>query len=463
MKKQLKLSILTFFAALFAVSAYSQCETWLGKDNEDFLTEEHVKYRDFVKTEEFDKAFEFWKTVYEAAPAADGQRSTHFKDGRNIYLHKFKNETDEAKKAEYAKMVNDLVEQQIECYPKDAADALAQHTYDMFYVMNSLYSENIEVAKRAMEAGGNNTSYAVFRPLATMAVYNYQQKLMEAVEARDIFIKLNEIADYQVEQGGDYAETYEGEKAFVATAYAPIESEIFDCEYFKGKFEPVFDEHSEDPEKLKYMYQKLTDQGCDETDPFVAKVKTKFDAVVGAINAARLQEFYAENPGEHGIALFKEGKYNEALEKFKQGIEQEEAKGDASDTEKLANYYFYMASVEFRQLGRYGDARTHARKAASLKSGWGRPYMLIGDMYAKSSSSCGKDVFDAQVAILAAVDKYAYAKSIDGEVSAEATKKMNTYAASRPEKGELFQRGLSEGQSYKVPCWIGESVKLRAK
>lgn len=461
MKRLLKLSILTFLAAFFAVPAFSQCDTWNNKPNKDALEEAHVLYRQFVKTEEYEQAFPHWKVAYEGAPAADGQRSSHFKDGRQIYLSMYSKEADAAKKAEYAAIVNDLVEKQIECYPKDEADALAQHTYDMFYVMNALYSENMAVAKRAIEAGGNNTSYAVFRPYATMAVYQYQQKLIDAAEARDIFLKLNEIADFQIGEAGDYAETYEGEKAFVITAYAPIESEIFDCEYFKGKFEPVFEESSEDPEKLKYMYQKLTDQGCDDSDPFVAKVKEKFDAVVGAINAARLEQFYQENPGEHGIALFKEGKYNEALAKFEEGIKQEEA--GENDSEKLANYYFYMASVEFRQLGRYGDARTHARKAASLKSGWGRPYMLIGDMYAKSSSSCGKDVFDAQVAILAAVDKYSYAKSIDSEVASEANKKIGGYAASRPEKGDLFQRGLSEGQSYKVPCWIGETVTLRAK
>lgn len=461
MKKLLKLSILTLFAALFAVPAFSQCDTWLNKPNKDLLEEAHVLYRQFMKTEEYDQAFPHWKVAYEGAPAADGQRSSHFKDGRKIYIHKYKNETDEAKKAEYAKIINDLVEQQIECYPDDKADALAQHTYDMFYEMNALYSDNMAVAKRAVEAGGNKTSYAVFRPYATMAVYQYQQKLIDAAEARDVFIKLNEIADFQIADNNDYSETYKGEKAFVATAYAPIESEIFDCAYFKSKFEPDFRKDSEDPDNLKYWYNKLIDQGCDENDPFVAEVKAKFDEVVGAINAARLAEFYAANPGEHGIALFKEGKYSESLEKFEEGIKQEEA--GENDTEKLANYYFYMASVEFRQLGRYGDARTHARKAAALKSGWGRPYMLIGDMYAKTSSSCGKDVFDAQVAILAAVDKYAYAKSIDPEVADEANKKIGGYADSRPEKGDLFLRGLQEGQSYTVPCWIGETVKLRSK
>lgn len=461
MKKLLKLSILTLFAGLWVVPAFSQCDTWMNKPNKDALEEAHVLYRQFIKTEEYDLAMPHWKIAYEGAPAADGQRASHFKDGRTLYKDLFAKETDPAKKQEYADMVIKLFDQQIECYPEDKAATLALKTFEMFYTLNSMYSDNLEAARQAVEAGGNNTSYVVFQPYANMAVYQYQQGLMEAEEARNIFIKLNQIADYNIESGHDYADYYQEQKDAIAIAYAPIESEIFDCEYFKNKFKPEFRANPEDHEQLKYFYNKLVSQGCDESDPFVAEVKKKFDEVVGAINAAKLAEFYAANPGEHGIALFKEGNYKESLKKFEEGIRQEEA--GENDSEKLANYYFYMASIEFRQLGRYGDARTHARKAASLKPGWGRPYMLIGDMYAKSSSSCGSDVFDAQLAILAAVDKYAYARSIDPDVAAEANKKIGGYAASRPEKGEVFLRGFKEGQQMTVPCWIGESVTLKVK
>ena len=59
------------------------------------------------------------------------------------------------------------------------------------------------------------------------------------------------------------------------------------------------------------------------------------------------------------------------------------------------------------------------------------------------------------------MDKYGYAKSIDSEVAEEASSKLSKYYSSMPEKTEGFMRGVKAGQSVKVGCWIGESVKVR--
>jgi hypothetical protein len=67
------------------------------------------------------------------------------------------------------------------------------------------------------------------------------------------------------------------------------------------------------------------------------------------------------------------------------------------------------------------------------------------------------------MAVLAAIDKYSYARSIDSEVSEEASKKIGRYAAHKPEKEEGFMRKMKEGQKVKVGCWIGETVSVRFK
>ena len=459
MKKLLNLTLIALFALTSAISAFGQCETWLNKPNKDALESAHVLYRDFLKVQDYDKAFEHWQVAYNGAPAADGQRSSHYVDGRTIYLEKFKKETDEAKKKEYYDMIVKLFDEHVKCYPKEKALNLGLKVYEMFYTLRAPYAENLKACEEAVAAGGDNTSYAVFVPYASIAVYNYQNGVMDAESARNIYLKLNDIAEKKIAENGDMAAYYEQAQGAANGVYAAIESDIFDCEYFKKKLEPDYRENPEDIEMLKYIYNKLTNQGCSESDPFMAEIKNKYETVVSAINAEKLAQYYAENPGEHGVALFKEEKYSEALKKFQEGIRQEEA--GAADSEKLANYYFYMASVEFRQLNQYNDARTHARKAASLKSGWGRPYMLIGDMYAKASRSCGNDAFDAQLAILAAIDKYAYARSIDSEVADEASKKIGGYAAHKPKQEDAFMRKVKEGDSITVPCWIGETVTVR--
>ncbi|MFM8361847.1 MAG: tetratricopeptide repeat protein, partial [Haliscomenobacter sp.] len=166
------------------------------------------------------------------------------------------------------------------------------------------------------------------------------------------------------------------------------------------------------------------------------------------------EEYLAKNPGLAARKLYQEGKYSEAIEKYKEAIGQE------TDSEKLAEFYFGMASIQFRQLKAYSAARDNARKAASYKQNWGRPYMLIGDMYAASSRNCGSDGYTRGLAVLAAIDKYSYARSIDSEVAGEASKKISLYSASVPPKDDVFMRG-AQNTTVTVPCWIGERVTLR--
>ena len=461
MKKLLKPFLFTLLAGVFAAPAFSQCETWVNSPDKDALEEAHVLYRQFVKSEEYDKAFEYWKIAYEGAPAADGQRSSHFKDGRTIYIHKFKKATDEAKKQEYADIIIKLFDQQAQCYPNEKELTLALKAYEMFYTLNSPYPENKKACKEAVEAGGKKTSYVVFQPYTSIAVWQFQNKQMEAGEARSIYNKLNEVADYSIENNKEYSAYYKQAKEAMNAAFAQIEDEIFDCAYFKSKLEPQYREHPDDTEVLKYIYNKLVSKGCPEDDPFVQEMKGNYEKIVTEENAAKLAAYYDENPGDHGITLFKDGKYSEALSKFELGIQKEKA-GD-NDSEKLANYYFYMASIEFRQLNRYSAAREDARTAARYKPGWGQPYMLIGDMYAQTSSSCGNDAFDASLAILAACDKWSYAQSVDKSVSSDASSKIGRYSSYFPDRGEAFMRKVNEGDTVTVPCWIGESVKVRVK
>ncbi len=461
MKNLVKLFVFVLVAGSWMSPAFGQCETWMKSPQKDALEEAHVLYRQYIKTEEYDKAFENWEKAYKGAPAADGQRSMHYVDGRKIYLHKFKNTTDEAKKKEYAAMALRLFDEQGNCYPNEKVTATGLKAYEMFYTINSPYPDTKKACEDAIAAGGNNTSYVIFQPYTSIAVWQYQNKQMTAEEARNVYTKLNEIADYGIANNAKQSEAFQQAKEAMNASFAQIENEIFDCAFFKSKLEPDYRAHSDDTEVIKFVYNKLKQQGCPDEDAFVTELKGRYETIVAAENEARRAEHYANNPGDHGIALFKDGRYSEALEKFEAGIAKEKA--GENNSERLANYYFYMASIEFRQLNRYSAAREDARIAAKYKPGWGQPYMLIGDMYATTSNSCGSDGFDAALAVLAAIDKYAYAKSIDSEVAGDANSKIARYSAYYPNKEEAFMRKINEGDSMTVPCWIGETVRVRLK
>ena len=169
----------------------------------------------------------------------------------------------------------------------------------------------------------------------------------------------------------------------------------------------------------------------------------------------QMAELRENNKGYAANELYKAGDFSGAVAKY------EEAIGDETDPIKQAKLYFSVASIQFRKLKSYGPARESARKAASLDSSFGKPYELIGDMYATGARNCGKKAWDNSLAVLAAIDKYKKAKAVDPSLAGSVNKKINNYSASKPNQEEGFMKGVKQGASVKVPCWIGETVTVR--
>ena len=111
--KTMKLLTTLCAVVLTASMVSAQCETWNDSPRKDEAEESHVLYRQALKAKDYQTAFELWKIAYEIAPAADGQRTTHYTDGVDIYKHFFENETDEAKKQEYKEAAIELYDQAI--------------------------------------------------------------------------------------------------------------------------------------------------------------------------------------------------------------------------------------------------------------------------------------------------------------------------------------------------------------
>ncbi len=463
MKKLEKLSksIFTFvLGLLFIQVATAQCGKFTDTPKESEALEAHVLYRDAVKLKDYDGAFENWKIAYELAPAADGKRASHYSDGITIYKHKMENEADEAKRKEYYEIIMRLYEEQIQCY-KNESFVYGRKAFDMFYgigpegqKITSDLTETKATLEKSVAKGGNRTEYVVMVPYATVVAQLFTDEKMDKAAAREVHKKLNDICDYNIENNAKFKAYYQQAKDAMNGVFAGIEYYIFDCDYFKNKYKPEFEADPENPEFLKNAIMTLKRQGCDSTDAFLVKLEEKWEKYAVEENAKIKQAHLEANPAVWAKELYDGGDYEGAIAKYKEAIEKEE------DTEKKASYLFSIASIQFRKMKAYTTARETARKAAKMRPGWGRPYMLIGDMYGSSARSCG-DAWSQRLAILAAMDKYRYAKSIDPEVAEEASSKLSKYYSSMPDKQEGFMRGVKEGQSVKVSCWIGETVKVR--
>ena len=470
---KLKITFLLFglYLGYMPQVAFSQCQSWVGSKSQSDAENAHSIYRQAMKMNDFEIAFENWKTAYNLAPTADGKRDYHFMDGVELYKQLLAKTSDENEKEKIGNTIMKLYDEAIACYKSGAialkangSDAMNQKigylygrkAYDMFYIINTPYAYTMEALDNCIKYAGDNAEYIIFDPYARIIVWEYKEGRMTKEKAADIYKKMNQIAEYNIANNEDLSEGYQQSQAAMDWTIREIEKEIFDCQYFKEKYLPEYEENKEDYAVLQRVLATLKEQGCDENDPVVKMLDDEWKQHAADYNARALAEYEANNPAAAAKRAYDEGKFNDAINKYKQAIQEE------NDNDKKAAYLFAIASIEFRKLNLYSQARNTAYAAAKLKPNWGRPYMLIGDMYGKTARSCG-DSWNQRLAILAAIDKYTYAKSLDGSVSTEANERLSAYYGSIPDKSEGFMRGLSEGSSATVGCWIGETVKLRFK
>lgn len=461
------------FAIAFALVATSQCETWLEAANKGHLEEQHSVYRGFMKTKNFKDAFAPWKEVYEAAPAADGRRGFHYTDGIIIYKDLYDKETDEAKKKEYADMVLRLYDEAIQCYQNRAiaikggtdelyaakiSDLYSRKSYEMYYTFRSPYSETMEDLAYAFEIGGLDAPYTIIVPYANITVHQFLKEQIDKETARQAHDEMLKLADQNIANEHQYAQYYQQAKDNMLAEFKKIEYQIFDCDYFKNQWMPDYEDNKDDALFAKDMFNRLRARGCDDSDPFLLELKTKYETYAASVNAARQAEFEANNPGIQANKAYQAGDFQGAIEKYRTAIAQEE------NASEKAKYHFSIASIYFRKLNKYGEARSEALKAAELRPEWGRPYVLIGDIYAKAARGCG-DSWNQSLAILAAYDKWAYSKSkeLNPSIQSDVEGKLSRYRAYFPSKDEGFMRGAKPGGSASVGCWIGESVTVRYK
>jgi len=155
-----------------------------------------------------------------------------------------------------------------------------------------------------------------------------------------------------------------------------------------------------------------------------------------------------------GIKYFKDGKNSEAAKYF------EEAAA-SSNNDRVYRAYRNLAYC-YLNTNSYGKARDAARKASTVDPTAGEPYIIIGMAYAASSNSFADSKFGGKEVFWVAVDKLVKAKTIDPSVANRASDLIRSYSQHFPSTETIFFNDFSEGQSYTVGGWIGESTSIRA-
>jgi tetratricopeptide (TPR) repeat protein len=189
----------------------------------------------------------------------------------------------------------------------------------------------------------------------------------------------------------------------------------------------------------------LSKKECTGSDIFFDISETLYTAEPSPVAAANM-----------GIRALKRQDYTKALEFYGYALDNE------VDELNKAQYAFRLAQT-YGAMDKNQRAKTLALKAATYRSGWGEPYILIGDLYAKSSRQCGElqTEFLKRVGYWAAIDKYEYAKGLDPSTTQKADERILKYSKQMPSKTDIFTEGLLDVPTYSISCWYTETVKVR--
>ncbi|OSY87204.1 hypothetical protein WH52_12120 [Tenacibaculum holothuriorum] len=213
-------------------------------------------------------------------------------------------------------------------------------------------------------------------------------------------------------------------------------SKIATCDRLIPIYTRDFDTNKNDGVWLKRAVSRMYNKGC-QTDPLFEKLA---NAYAEATQSADAYNFLA------GV-LAKNGDRSGAAQMRKKAFDLE------TDPNKKARYKLIEA-----QSASGSRARALAYEALKYNPNLGKAYLFIASLYQKSANSCGSDEFEKRMVYVAALNKAQKAQRVDPGCGAG--RYIASYRKNVPSKKLVFQKGLASGSSYRVGCWIGETVRV---
>lgn len=434
----------------------SPCGKFFESDNPEEAETAHVLYRDLIKFKNYEEAMPLWEKAMKMAPAADGLRDYHFMDGVKLYKWMYGKETDLDKKSAYIDKIFELYDEAAECYPKKAAQYKGLKGFNLYfnYPHKSTTADTYQIFKEVADTEGTDMPYFIVNPFtATLVELTLEEKV-----AKEEAFKYQNLIKETIAKGVADCKGKTCESWKIIESYAPIRLEdletikdFYDCDYYKEKYYTEFKTNPQDCDILTTVYSRLKWGGCAVEDTALVALNSAFDQNCRTVSDVKT------SPGVQGTEALRNGEYLKAIEYY------EELLATETDVEKKAKYTLRIAKVYYVHLRKFSKAREYAMKAAELKPNWGEPYLVIGRLYASSGPLCGPGTgFDSQVVVWVALDMWNKAKNLDPAAAPEANKFIRRYSQYMPNKEDIFIRGLKEGGTYKVPCWIQRNTRIRA-
>jgi tetratricopeptide (TPR) repeat protein len=300
-------------------------------------------------------------------------------------------------------------------------------------------SEISAILKKSIDIEGVKSGPVVLYKYFQINTELYSQKLITKEQVIDVYDQVSELIDANMD-GPDSA-NYDKSRMNVETFFGPFAT----CEDLVNIYGPRLKATPDNPALLRKIVNLFSKKGCNDSPIYMESAEKLHKIEPGVRSALSLARMYAAK-----------GQGAKAATYYAEAVDLE------SDNDKKAAHLIESADLQMRSLKNYSQARTLAQRAATLRPNWGRPWMLIGDIYFSSSTTC-TDEFSGASVFWAATDKYMKAKSVDPSMTEEANRKIAGNAKYYPNQEDVFFNGLKAGDSYTVKCWINENTTVKTR
>lgn len=442
-----------------------ESDKW-GKDSLE--TRKNISlYREYYKQKLYTDALPYWRYVYQEAPAL---RKTTYLNGVKIYENLAKETTDKATKKAYLDTMFTIFDDRVKYFGEEGTVSAWKA-----YKLKKYRPEEKELYKtlitKAVDIQQEDAEYFVLYPYFKQNVLEFNAKTKTAEQVLATYDMLSDIVDYNVTNNEKKAEKYlstqekmeklaqkvmdivarkEAAIAKAKEAKAIKANTPKTCPEIKQAYESEYRANPNDLGKVKSLLSKLGRAKCKNDPLYFELLKKLFDLEPNARRAKIIAQ-----------RLYNSGDYMAAQKYLLEAVKYE------TDNTKKGTIYMLLASGERRKVDNLTtsvaiQARKYAKKAAELRPGWGKPYMFIGSLYASSGKLCGPGTgWKSQIVTWAAIDMWSKAKDIDPSVASEANKSINQYKKYYPTVADGHMRNVSNGQSFKIGCWIGTNTRAR--
>ena len=304
--------------------------------------------------------------------------------------------------------------------------------YTYFSLMVDLYDSGSKPAQALFN------KYEDISEKIESEIKNYTQKLNKFIPSDDeVEVVLTKKDEKKVKSYNSYLSAYNKISGSVDSKLG----ERANCTNLIPLYTRDFEEFKNDGIWLQRAMNRMFAKECTD-DPLFVKIVQQKNALEPNASTA----YYL------GILKEKEGNSSEALSFYNQAVELET---ESYEKAKI----LYRIATKFKKTGSFGQARSYYRKALKQNPSLGRAHIAIAQMYAKSANNCGMDNFTKRAVYWLAAQEARKAGRVDGTLRSDAGKSVANYMAKAPQRSEVFSSGRS-GETIKIGCWIGSSVKV---